>query len=267
MDLAGHRVLVTGASRGIGLAIAEGCAAAGACLALVARSEGPLEELSARFAGAACYPTDLSDVDAVADLIERIEADGGPIDVLVNNAGVDMGGAFVDMRAADIEQIYRVNLLSPVHLCRQVLPGMLARGRGHIVNVSSLAGCAAFPGMVAYASTKAGLSQFTSVLRADLRGLPVGTTLVEIGFVPTDMYEHVRDYRPAELSKQRLDRIGILADVPVEDVARAVVDAIAKGRRHVRLPKRAAINALLPETPRRVVELLLSGVPHQAEQK
>jgi short-subunit dehydrogenase len=263
MQLADRRVVVTGASRGIGKVIAESCAAAGARLALVARSEGPLKDLAAKHRGATAHPVDLADPEAVTGLIERIEADGGPVDVLINNAGAANFGPLHMQDASEVEQMFRINLLTPVHLCRQVLPGMLARGRGHIVNVSSLAGVAAFPGMVAYASTKAGLSHFTSGLRADLKGTPIGVTLVELGFVPTDMYDHVGSYRPTELAKQRLDTLGILADVPLAQVGEAVVGGVVAGRRHVRLPKRAAVNAIITETPRRVVELLLTGVPHR----
>ena len=263
MELAGRRVMITGASRGIGKAIAERCAAAGARVALVARSEGPLKELAASFAGATYFPTDLGEAAAVDGLIERVEADGGPVDVLINNAGVATGGDFADMAPDDIEQIYRLNLLTPVQLCRQVLPGMLARGQGHIVNVSSMAGCVGFPGMAAYASSKAGLTHFTAILRADLRGRPVGTTLVEVGFVPTDMLAAVNEYRPSLLSKQRTDLLRLSVDVSVDELSQAVADAISKGRRHVRLPRREAAYAVLPELGRRAIEVILTGVPHQ----
>src|SRR5438105_3765514 len=93
MELAGRRVLITGASRGIGQALAERFTAAGARVALVARSEGPLKELADRLGGIA-YPCDLCEPDQVADLIDRVEADG-PVDVLVNNAGVDLTGSFL----------------------------------------------------------------------------------------------------------------------------------------------------------------------------
>jgi short-subunit dehydrogenase len=262
MELVGRRVLVTGASRGIGESIAKACAAAGGRVALVARSEGPLKELASELGGAA-YATDLGDADAVAGLIERVEADGGPVDILINNAGIDLGGAFVEASHADLEEIYRINLLSPVHLCRQVLPGMLSRGRGHIVNISSLAGAAVFPGLVAYSSTKAGLTHFTAGLRADLKGKPIGLTVVELGPIPTDMLSHVDSYRPTEASFQRFYKIRLLVDIPREKVADDVVDAVVHDRRHVRLPKRAAFNALLAEAPRRLVEVLLTGVPHQ----
>jgi short-subunit dehydrogenase len=255
-------VLVTGASRGIGEAIATACAGAGARVALVARSEGPLKELASQLGGTA-HATDLGDPAAVDGLIERVEADGGPIDVLINNAGIDLSGAFVAASHHDLEQIYRINLLSPVHLCRQVLPGMLARGRGHIVNVSSLAGAAVFPGLVAYSSTKAGLTHFTAGLRADLKGKPIGLTVVELGPIPTEMLSHVDSYRPTQASFNRFYKLQILVDVPREKVAADVVDAIVRNRRHVRHPKRAAFNVALTETPRRLVEVLLAGVPHQ----
>jgi short-subunit dehydrogenase len=264
MDLNGRRVLVTGASRGIGEAIARRCAGVGARVALVARSEGPLKELAAELGGTA-HPTDLADAEAVNGLISRVEADGGPIDVLVNNAGIDLSGHFLSNAPDDLEQIYRVNLLTPVHLCHQVLPGMLERGRGHIVNVSSLAGIGVFPGLVAYSSTKAGLTHFTAGLRADLKGQHIGTTAVELGPIPTDMLAHVDSYRPTERSFHRFYLTRMLVDVPKEVVADRVVDAVIHNRRHVRIPKRQAWNAMLTEAPRRLVELLLVGVPHQAE--
>ena len=264
MELNGRRVLVTGASRGIGEAIARRCAGSGARVALVARSEGPLKELAAQLGGTA-HPADLADADAVKGLIGRIEADGGPIDVLVNNAGIDLSGHFLSASDDELEQIYRVNLLTPVHLCRQVLPGMLQRGSGHIVNVSSLAGIAVFPGLVPYSSTKAGLTHFTAGLRADLRGKPIGTTVVELGPIPTDMLTHVDAYRPTERSFHRFYQLKLLVDVSKEIVAGEVADAITHNRRHVRIPKRQAWNAMLTEAPRRMIELALTGVPHQAD--
>jgi short-subunit dehydrogenase len=262
MDVRGRRVLVTGASRGIGEAIARSFAGAGASVALVARSEGPLKELAAELGGTA-FPTDLADPVATGALIERVEADGGPVDVLVNNAGIDLAGAFTAAGPADLEQIFRVNLITPVQLCRQVIPGMLSRGGGHIVNVSSLAGTAMFPGLVAYSSTKAGLTHFTSGLRADLKGLPVKSTVVELGPIPTDMLDHVDDYPPTSRSFRRFYRMQLIVDIPKEKVAIAVVDAVQHDKRHVRFPKRALAFPLLTEAPRRIVELLLAGVPHQ----
>jgi short-subunit dehydrogenase len=258
VNLAGRRALVTGASRGIGEAIARELAARGAAVALVARSEGPLKQLATELDGVA-YPADLAEPDQVEELLARVEADG-PIDILVNNAGLDEAGWFPEMAADRQRAILQVNLATPMTLCRQVIPGMLERGRGHVVNVSSLGGVAPLPGLTAYGTTKAGLSHFTAGLRADLKGLPVGTTLVELGPVPSDMLTEVKAYPPTGDGFQRAYRLRILADVAREKVAADVVAAIEHDRRHVRHPKRALAFSLAAEFPRRFAEVLLSGV-------
>jgi short-subunit dehydrogenase len=142
---------------------------------------------------------------------------------------------------------------------------MLHRGHGHIVNVSSMAGCSAFPGLVTYSASKAALSHFTSGLRADLRGLPIGTTLVELGPIPTDMLANAQHYEPTARAFQRCYQTRLLIDVPREKVAAEVVAAVQAGRRHVRLPRRASAFPMLSEAPRRAAELVLTGVPHRAE--
>jgi len=263
MDLSGSRVLVTGASRGIGSALAERFAAAGARVALVARSADSLTDLAGRLGGAA-YPADLTDPEQVRDLVATIEADGGPVDVLVNNAGAELTGHLLDHDPIALDRLYRLNLLTPVELSRQVLPGMLERRRGHIVSVSSLAGAVAFPGMAAYSSSKAGLSHFTAGLRADLRGTPIGTTVVEMGPVRTSMMDRAIDYPPTRRSFERMFRLGLLVELTPGTVAAATVAAVQTGRRHVRLPRRAALSAALPEVPRRAAELLLTGISPRA---
>jgi short-subunit dehydrogenase len=210
--------------------------------------------------GGAALAADLADPAQVDGLIARAERDTGPIDILVNNAGLDMAGALVDTSPEDIRAMHEVNLLTPIELCRQVLPGMLVRGRGHIVNMSSLAGVAGFSGMTAYCSTKGGLSNFTGVLRLELKGTPIGTTLVEPGPIPTDMLEHVNDFDPTRKSFDRFYKLQLLVDVPKEQIAEEIVVAVERGKRHVRSPKRALVFPLLNEAPRRIVESLLIGV-------
>ncbi len=256
-------MLITGGSRGIGEALAHAFAGAGAAVALVARSAAALESLATQLGGTA-HAADLSDPAQVSTLIPRVEDQVGPIDVLVNNAGIDSTVDFTDVSDEHLRTVTEVNYLAPAELCRQAVPRMLLRGGGHIVNVSSMGAYMAFPGCVAYAASKAALSQFTAGLRADFRGLPIGTTLVELGPVPTDMLAAVEEYPPMAMAFRRFYRMGLMVDVPREKVAREVVRAVTRGQRHVRLPRRSASFPILVAIPRRATELALTGIPHQS---
>lgn len=131
------------------------------------------------------------------------------------------------------------------------------------MNVSSVGAVGAFPGGACYSSSKAGLSHFTAGLRADLRGRPVGTTLVELGPVDTDMLESSFSCLPTKRSFRRAYQLQLFVNTDRDEVARQVVTAVQQGRRHVRLPRRTLAFALLTEAPRRATEWLLTGVPHQ----
>ncbi|MEV3902469.1 SDR family NAD(P)-dependent oxidoreductase [Mycobacterium sp. NPDC050551] len=262
MDLGGKRVLITGASRGIGEAMARSFAEAGATVALVARSADALRALADGIGGTA-HAADLADPAQVDALIGRVEDEAGPVDVLVNNAGIESTAGFADAPDGELQRVTQVNYLAPAELCRRATPRMLSRGGGHIVNISSMAGTATFPGLVSYGASKAALSHFTSGLRIDLRGLPVATTLVELGPVPTDLLAKADDYAPTRDSFDRLYRLHLLKDTPKEKVAADIVEAVRKGRRHVRIPRRAALFPSLVEAPRRLSELMLTGVAHQ----
>jgi short-subunit dehydrogenase len=262
MRLDGKRVLITGASRGIGEALAEKFTDAGATVALVARSKDALQKVAERFGGTA-HAADLSDPAQVSGLIDRVELEAGPVDVLVNNAGGGVAQGFTDAPEDALRMTTELDYLAPAELCRQAIPRMLLRGGGHIVNVSSLAGIGVYPGLVTYSAAKAALSHFTAGLRADYRGLPIGTTLVELGPVATDLLAGADDYGPTAKAFQRFYRLRLSAVVPREKVATEVVRAVEKGRRHVRLPRRATASAILVEAPRRITELALLGVPHR----
>ncbi|MEM8708543.1 MAG: SDR family NAD(P)-dependent oxidoreductase, partial [Actinomycetota bacterium] len=184
MDLSAARVLITGASRGIGLEIARKLHAKGATIIGTARTEASLE--------AAVDELDL--VPIVGDLNDPAVADGvigealehGPIDVLVNNAGIEIVGQVAEQDPHDLRSVIDVNLSVPITLARHVLPHMLERGSGRIVNISSMASIVNSPGWATYSASKAGLSSFSRSLRAELRGTDVDVTVVEIGFVQTD---------------------------------------------------------------------------------
>lgn len=263
MELNGARVLLTGASRGIGAELAPALAAAGADLALVARSRQLLEKVAAETGGTA-YPTDLCDRAQAHSLIERVEADG-PIDVLVNNAAVDTTKRLATFPTEEIDALLELNLHVPIQLCRQLLPSMLARGRGHVVNVSSMASTFAVPGQSAYVASKAGLSHFSAGLRSEVRGKGIGVTLVEIGPTQTGMMDTLRSYGPAKRAVGRFETLRLSYDLPVDRVVSETVEAIRRDRRHVRLPRRAASFPMMVELPRRLGEILLTGVDHHTD--
>jgi short-subunit dehydrogenase len=147
----------------------------------------PLEALVAELARtgvrAEAVPGDLSEPANAEALIERSESALGPIDVLVNNAGVEFAAAFASQPREELRATIEVNLAAPLLLTRRVLPGMLERGRGHVVFMASLAGKAPTPYEAAYAATKAGLIGLTQSLRVEYRDAPVGFSVVCPGFV------------------------------------------------------------------------------------
>jgi short-subunit dehydrogenase len=138
---------------------------------------------------------------------------------------------------------------------------MRTRGQGHIVNVSSLAGTNALPGLAPYSTSKAGLSHFTAALRAEVKGTGITTTLAEIGPVESSMMDSLHGHPPTERALLRLRRLQLAVELDMDAVVRELADAIEQQRRHVRLPKRNALFPILTESPRRITELLLAGVP------
>jgi short-subunit dehydrogenase len=246
MDIQGKRVVITGASRGIGRGLAEAFAGAGARLALVARSASELDALAGRLGGSA-YPADLGRSDERARLTGRLLADG-PVDVLVNNAGVSHVGHVLSRTAEQARQVLELNLLAPIELCLAVLPGMVERRQGRIVNVSSMAAAAVPPGLAFYGASKAGLSQFTAGLRQDIRTPGVGFTLVEIGSVDTEMDAQSRHYGPIKAMTQQSGGFDVV--MKVDDVAAAIVDAVRHDRDAVRLPWTMAWASVLTQLPR-----------------
>jgi short-subunit dehydrogenase len=262
MDVRERHVLLTGASGGIGAALAARLADAGARLTLVARESVALKQVAVDTGGFA-RPTDLLNLEDLPALIAEAEAVNGPVDVLINNAGVEVAGYLPRQRADEVATVLGLNLHAPIELCRQLLQPMVARGRGHIMNVSSFAGVATFPGLAVYGASKAGLSQFTAGLRADLRGLPIGTTLVELGPVLTPMLQRAKSYPPTGQSFDRLRRWHLLNNLTADEVADVMARALGAGRSHVRLPRRGAVAPRITELPRATVSLLLTGIAHR----
>lgn len=259
MDLQGAHVLITGGSRGIGEAMAHEFANAGAAVSVAARSTDDLERVAASIDGTA-FTVDLSDPFQTEALVERVEAEAGPIDVLMNNAGIETADFFTNLSADEIRQVNRVNLEAPMVLTHQVLPGMIARKRGHLGFTSSLAGTGGFPGLCTYGATKAGLSNFAAALRIELRDTPIGTTVLAPGPVDTDMWDSVSDTDSLADVLKRLNLLQLLPKKSPQKLAQRAIEAVAADRRHVRTPRRLSSNYWLREAPTRLTELALLGV-------
>jgi short-subunit dehydrogenase len=260
LDLTGAHAVVTGASRGIGQALARELAGRGATVTVVARSETPLKALAHEIGGQA-VPADLADPEELRGLIARIEQGAGPVDVLINNAALAVASRLVDQSDEDIRRSFGVNTVAPVELCRQVLPGMLGRGRGRLVSLSSLAGIVAFPTLATYGATKAALVHATAALQRELRRTPVRATIVQLGEVAgTDLMEQARRSPTIAAVSARLNRVRALPVLTPEQVARQIADATVAGSRHLVIPSRVTIAHLIRELPSRLNDGLLAGI-------
>ncbi|MGH2684688.1 MAG: SDR family NAD(P)-dependent oxidoreductase [Actinomycetota bacterium] len=185
MELRGANALLTGGSRGIGPSIARALLLRGATVTLAARSEDDLRRVRDQLGGQR-VATAVGDVAREADR-KRIVADAekafGAIDVLVNNAGIELVLPFATLQREEIARVMTVNLEAPIQLARAVVPGMIDRRRGHVVNISSLSGKFPPPYHTVYSATKSGLIGFTLSLRSELRETGVSASVICPGFV------------------------------------------------------------------------------------
>jgi short-subunit dehydrogenase len=183
IELRGAAVIVTGASRGLGEVVAKRLAAEGCLLALVARDAAKLAAVRDACPGSVAISADITQPDDQRRLVAEAEAAFGAIDGLVNNAGVEVTVGVLDLTDAEIADTLATNLAAPIALSRLVLPGMLARKRGAVANVSSMSGKGPTPYNSAYAAAKHGLNGFTSSVAIELAGTGVHMGVVCPGFV------------------------------------------------------------------------------------
>src|SRR5574341_1700003 len=221
IQLRGGIALVTGGSRGLGPYIARALAREGMDVVLTARDAAGLEREAASVRGlggrATAVPADLASTADRERLAREAEALGS-IDVLVNNAGVEAEGPFTALDAATIARTVEVNVNAPIHLTRLLLPGMLAKRRGHLVHLASLAGKKGAPYDAVYSGTKAALVEWSGGLRPELRGTGVGSSVICPGYVTGEGMFARFGMRPPAL----------LGSCTPEQVAQAVVRAIRK---------------------------------------
>ena len=236
-------VAVTGASSGIGEAIAREFARAGASLTVVARRTELLQKLAAEVAPARVRVVshDLSRPEAAAEWIAAAEAELGPIDVLVNNAGLENSGPTASSDVATGMRVLSLNMLSPILITRTILPKMIARKQGTIVNVASLAAFSPMPRMAWYAASKAGIAHFTETLRPELKRTGVHVVVVYPGPVKTAMADQAY-----ETFGGRTGIVGMAPEGTPEGLARLVRRAVERRRARVIYPRSYFAARLLP---------------------
>lgn len=247
--------MVTGASRGIGAALAREAAAKGARVTLVARRLESLQELADELGGQP-FPCDLAASERVATVIDEIEQSAGPIDVLINNAAFNEVGPFIGRSASCLRQHLDTNLYAPIELSRQLIPRMNVRKQGTVVMISSVGGEVAIANNQLYNATKAGLNMFTATLQRELTGTAVNVLLVLLGAVDTDM---LAAGKQDPLIAAFTEKVKV-KPLSTQHVAREVVAALMKGRRSLVLPRNLLPLLGLRQIPTRVNDLMMKHV-------
>lgn len=226
MSIDCRAAVITGASSGLGAEMARQLAASGVPLGLIARRADRLDALASRIAEAGgvvhVAVADVADSRATREAIASLGERLGPIDLLLANAGVARPSSARGFSADEFERMVRVNLLGASYAFEAVLPGMLARQRGHLVGVSSLAAYRGLPGSAGYSASKAALSTLLEGFRVELRGSGIAVTTVHPGYVRTEMTD-VNDFAMPFL-------------MDVEPAVRIILRGIAARRAEVNFP-------------------------------
>jgi 3-oxoacyl-[acyl-carrier protein] reductase len=229
-----HNVLVTGGSRGIGLAIARRLAAAGYNVIAVARreSDGLREAISEAGQGSGRLhfrAFDLSEIDAIPSFVKGVRDEFGAVYGLVNNAGIGTEGLLATMHNSEIEALLRLNVLSPIILTKYVARHMMADGEGRIVNMSSIIATTGYNGLSVYGATKAAATGFTRSLARELGKLGITVNAIAPGFIDTELTQSLSD----EQRKRIAGRSALRRLPEADDVARMVEYLLGDGGRNI----------------------------------
>jgi 3-oxoacyl-[acyl-carrier protein] reductase len=230
-----HNVLVTGGSRGIGLAISRRLAKAGYHVIAVARRESDelkdaiREVVEGGIGGLRFRPLDLGEIDAIPGFLKELRDEIGPIYGLVNNAGIGPEGLLANMHNSQIEAVVRLNVLSPIVLTKYVVRQMMADGAGRIVNMSSITATTGFNGLSAYAATKAAATGFTRSLARETGKLGITVNAIAPGFIDTELTQSLTEEQRGKIAgRSALRRLA-----EVDDVARMVEYLLGEGGRNI----------------------------------
>jgi 3-oxoacyl-[acyl-carrier protein] reductase len=230
-----HNVLVTGGSRGIGLAVSGRLAKAGYNVIAVARGES--EELkdaihqatADAIGGLSFRACDLSEIDAIPGFLKKLRGEFGPVYGLINNAGIGTEGLLATMHNSQIEALVRLNVLSPIVLTKYVVRQMMADGAGRIINMSSIIGATGYNGLSVYGATKAAATGFTRSLAREVGRLGITVNAIAPGFIETELTQSLSEGQRGKIAgRSALRRLA-----GVDDVARMVEYLLGDGGRNV----------------------------------
>ncbi len=269
-DLAGKVVLITGGSRGLGLAMAEEFAAEGAKLVICARDEAELERARRRLevqTDVLALRCDIGERDQVEGLIRQATEHFGRVDVLVNNAGAIMVGPLRTQALSDFEEAMQVMFWGPVYATMAVLPQMIERGDGRIVNIASIGGRISVPHLLPYNCAKFALTGFSEGLHAELAKYGVGVTTIVPGLMRTGSHVNAffKGKQEAEYSWFSLGASLPVTSISAEGAARRIVRAVKRGETDVVLTPQAklaaAVHGVVPGIVQDVLALVNRTLP------
>ena len=244
-------VLITGGSRGLGLVMARQLAAEGARLVLCARDEFELEdarmELAGNGADVLVQKCDVTVAEQVNDMITNVQNEFGPIDVLINNAGIIHAGPVTEMTLEDFDEAIKVYYWGPIHTIMAVLPSMKARGGGMILNISSIGGKVSVPHLVPYSASKFALTGLSEGLRAELKKYNINVTTATPGLIQTGSPRHaiVKGQHKKEYTLFKIMDSSPLTSMSAEATAKKILDALRFGDAQVTTTLPAKVAALL----------------------